>query len=117
MESILDQELEPNFRPKPPCKCPRLAKLADRQLAQEICKHKPPTSDNNQDRQTTNGNIPSMVRKMHLQAQKWPRPQQTHRKINARSDWSDWDDGKDNQERSNPIGIDNTSDQEANIDA
>ena len=28
--SILDQNLEPNFRPKPPCKCPKLAKLTDK---------------------------------------------------------------------------------------
>ena len=53
---------------------------------------------------------------MQLQAQKWPRPQQTHRKIDVKSDWSDSNDGKDNQARSKPVVIDITSDQEANID-
>ena len=53
---------------------------------------------------------------MHLQAQKWPRPQQTHRKIYAISNWSDSDDGKGDQARSNPIVIDITPGQEANID-
>ena len=36
LESILDQDLEPNFRPKQPCKCPKLDKLADSQLAKEL---------------------------------------------------------------------------------
>ena len=27
LESILDQDLEPNFRPEQPCKCPKIAKL------------------------------------------------------------------------------------------
>ena len=36
LEFILDQDLEPNFRPKQPCKCPKLAKLADSQLAKEL---------------------------------------------------------------------------------
>ena len=52
---------------------------------------------------------------MQSQAQKWPRPQQTHRKIDQKSDWSDSDDGKDNQARNTPIVIDITSDQEADI--
>ena len=52
---------------------------------------------------------------MQLQAQKWPRPQQTQRKIDIKSDWSDSDNGKDNQARSKPVVIDITSDQEANI--
>ena len=75
-----------------------------------------PTSDSSQDRQTTNDNIPSTVRKMQLQAQKWPRPQQTHRKIDVVSDWGNLNDGKDNQARSDPIVPDIISDQEANID-
>ena len=113
MESILDQDLEPNFRPKPPCKCPKLAILANSQLTKEIDKQMTPTSDN---RQTTNDNILSTIRKMQSQAPKLPRPQQTYRKIDQKSDWSDSDNGKDNQARSKPIVIDITSDQEANID-
>ena len=53
---------------------------------------------------------------MQLQAQKWPRHQQTHTKIDQISNWSDSDDGKDDQAKSNPVVIDITSDQEANID-
>ena len=48
---------------------------------------------------------------MNSHAQKQP-----HRKIEVRSDWSDSDDGKDNQARSKPSVIDTTSDQKANID-
>ena len=29
LESILDQDLEPHFRPKHPCRCPKVAKLSD----------------------------------------------------------------------------------------
>ena len=47
-----------------------------------------------------------------VQAQKQSRQQQTHRKINMRSDWSDSDDGKDNQARGKPFVYDITSDQE-----
>ena len=32
LESVLDQELEPNFRPKYPCACPKVARLSDSQL-------------------------------------------------------------------------------------
>ena len=53
---------------------------------------------------------------MQAQAQKWPRKQQTHRKLNVRSDWSDSDDGKDNQAKGNPVVVDNTSDQEMDIE-
>ena len=67
LESILDQDLEPNFRPKPPYKCPKLAKLSDRQITQDTNKCKTPISNN---KQTTNDKIPSTVRKMQSQAQK-----------------------------------------------
>ena len=32
LESILDHDLEPNFRPKQPCRCPKVAKLLGSQL-------------------------------------------------------------------------------------
>ena len=109
--------MEPNFRPKSPCKCPNLAKLADKHKAQLASKHKAPNFDSSQDRHvTTNDNIPVMVTKIQAQAQKWPRKQQTHRKINVRSKWRDWDDGKDNQARGNPVVVDITSDQETDMD-
>ena len=81
LESLLDQGLEPNFKPKSPCKCPKLAKIVDKQKAQLASKHKAPNSDSSQERQTTtNDNIPMTVRKMQAQAKKCSRQQQTHRK-------------------------------------
>ena len=59
LESILDQDLEPNCRPKSPCKHPKLAKLTNRQITQETNKPKAPASNN---RQTTNDKIPLMVK-------------------------------------------------------
>ena len=53
---------------------------------------------------------------MQTQVQKWPRKQQTHRKINVRSDLSDSDDGKDNQAKGKPVVVDITSDYEMDID-
>ena len=54
---------------------------------------------------------------MQSKAQKQPRPQKIHRKIDVKSDWSDSSNGKDNQTRSKPVVIDITSEQEANIDS
>ena len=105
----------PNFRPKSPCECPNLSKLVDKHKAQLASKHKAPNSDSSQDRYVTpSDNIPVMVG--NVQAQKQPGKQQTHRKINVRSDWSDSDDGKDNQARGKPIVYDITSDQEMDMD-
>ena len=67
LKSILDTDLEPNFRPKPPCKCPKLAKLANIQLTKEINMQMVPNSDN---RQTVNDNIPSTIRKRQAQVPK-----------------------------------------------
>ena len=53
---------------------------------------------------------------MQAQVPKPPRPQQTHRKSDIRSDWSDADNGKNNQARGNPIVIDINSDHETNMD-
>ena len=78
-------------------------------------KHKAPNSDSSQDRYvTTNDNIPVMVRKK--QAQNWPRKQQTYRKIDQKSDWSDSDDDKDSQARGRSIVYDITSNQEKDWD-
>ena len=52
---------------------------------------------------------------MQAQAQKPPRPQQIHRKFDIRSDWSDSDDGKDDQARGNPVVVDIASDHDAYI--
>ena len=51
-----------------------------------------------------------------MQAQKWPRKQQTQMRISVRSDWSDSDDDKDNQVRGKPINHDINSDQEADTE-
>ena len=51
-----------------------------------------------------------------VKAQKHPRKQQMHRKINVRSDWSDLDDDKDSQTRGKRIVYDITSDQESDKD-
>ena len=70
LESLLDQDLEPNFRPKSPCKCPNLAKIGNQQEAKPAIKHKASTSNSSQGRQNTNDNIPITVRNMQVQAQK-----------------------------------------------
>ena len=44
---------------------------------------------------------------MDVQASKWPKPQETCRKIHHKSDCSDSEDGKDDQARSNPVDIKN----------
>ena len=99
-----------NFRPKSPCKCPNFATLVAKHKAQLVSKHNTPNSDSIQDRHgTTNDNIPVTFGKAQAQAQKWARKQQTHTKINMRSDWSDSDNGKDNQGRGKPIVYDITS--------
>ena len=53
---------------------------------------------------------------MQAQTLKWPRKQQTHRKINMRSDWSNSDDSKDNQVRGKPVVVDITSDHDMDMD-
>ena len=86
LESLLKQDLVPNFRPKSPSKCSNFAKLMDKHKTQLASNIKVPTSDSSQDRHvTTNDNIPVTVRKMQTQAQKCPRKQQTHRKLNVKS--------------------------------
>ena len=45
LESLLNQELIPNVRPKSPCKCPNFAKLVDKHWAQLAGEHKSANSD------------------------------------------------------------------------
>ena len=113
--SLLNQDLVPTFWPKSPCKCPNFAKLADKHKVHLARKHKAPKSYSSQYKHvTTHDNIPVVVGKM--QAQKWPRKQQTHRKINQRSDWSDLDNDKDSQVRGKSLIYGITSDQETDTD-
>ena len=67
LKSILDQDLEPNFRPKQPCKCPKLDKLANSQLTKELNLQMATTSEN---MENVNDNIPLTVRNMEAQAPK-----------------------------------------------
>ena len=109
------KDLAPNFQPKSLCKCPNFTKLASKYQAQLPSKHNAPNSDSSQDKHViTHDNIPVMVGK--IQAQKWPRKQQTQRKINVRSNWSDSDNDKDSKARGRPIVYDITSDQETETD-
>ena len=101
--SLLNQDLEPNFWTKSPCKCPIFSKLART--------HKVPKPSSSQAKHYTNpDNIP--VTGGLMQAQKLPRKQQMQKKIKMRSDWSDSDDDKDSQARGKPIIHDISSDQE-----
>ena len=79
LKSLLDQDFEPNSRPKSPCKSPKLDKIVDKQKAQQASKHKAPNSVSNQERQaTTNDNIPLTVRKMQAQAAKTAQTHNRH---------------------------------------
>ena len=62
LESILDQDLEPNFRPKQPCKCPKIARPSDSQFVQDS-KLKMTTNY----KETTQDNIPLTVWNMEMQ--------------------------------------------------
>ena len=78
LESMLDRNLEANFRPKTACKCPRIARMSDCELIQDIQLRRLRERDN---MTKTQVRCPSPSRRT-------PIP----------SDWSD-DDGKDNQAR------------------
>ena len=65
LELILDQDLEPNFRPKHPCRYPKIAKLSENQFIQES-NLKMTTNF----KETINNNIPLTVRNMEVQIPK-----------------------------------------------
>ena len=68
LESLLNQDLVPNFRPKSPCKCPNFAKLAYKHKVQLASKHKAPNSDSIQVKHvTTHDSIPVTVGKAQAQ--------------------------------------------------
>ena len=56
-------------------------------------------------KETDNDNIPLTARNMEVQAPKHPRPPKACREIKSEIRWSDSEEGKDNQARSNPIDI------------
>ena len=92
--------MEPNFRPKQPCKYPKIARLSDSQFVQDS-KLKITTKS----KEITQDNIPITVRNMENETPKQPRPPKPSRKIDHHSDCSDSEDGKDDQARVKPIDI------------
>ena len=93
LESILDQELQPNFRCKHPCTCPKVARMSDNQFIQDAKLKMTKETDKN--------NIPVTERTMETQDPKQSRPPKPNRKIP--SDWSNSEDGKDVQARAKPL--------------
>ena len=102
LESILNQDLEPNFRPKQPCRFSKVARLLDSQFIQHSG-----LKMNAHSTETTQDNIPNNVRDMEHQAQNESRPSKQSRRIDQHSDWSDPEDRKDDQARAKPVDIQN----------
>ena len=73
LESMLDRNSEANFRPKTTCKCPKIAKMSDGELIQDVKLRRIRQMD-------------SMTETQFRHSRRTPIP----------SDWSD-DDGKDDQ--------------------
>ena len=55
--------------------------------------------------ETIEDNIPPTVRNMEMQDPKQSRPPKPSRNTHHNSDWSDSEDGKDDQARAKPIDI------------
>ena len=90
LESVLDQDLQPNFRPKHPCTCPKVTRISDNEFIQDAKLKMAKEMDKD--------NIPVIDPKQ-------PRPPKPNRKIPHNSDWSDSEDGKDDQARAKPLDI------------
>ena len=78
LESVVDQNLEANFRPKTSSKCPKVARISDSELIQDTKLPNARQMDNATETQ-----------------ERPPKPDRTP----VPSDWSNSDDGKDNQAR------------------
>ena len=100
LEAILDHDLEPNFRPKDPCRCLKVVKMLDSQYVQEQ-KMKMAAKE------TTQNNISMTVKSKDMQDPKQSRPPKPTGKIPCNSEWSDSEDGKDDQARAKPFDIQN----------
>ena len=92
--------MEPKFRPKHPCRCPKVAELSDNEFVQDSKLKRTTIS-----KETVKDNIPATVRNMEDSVPKQPKPQKPCRQVDHNSDWSDIDDGKDDQARSNAIDV------------
>ena len=78
LESMLDRNVEANFRPKTTYKCPKIARMSDSELIQDVKLRK--------------------IRQMDNTTETQVRPPKPSRRTPIPSDWSD-DDGKDDQTR------------------
>ena len=78
LESMLDRNLEANFRPKTNCKCPKIAKMSDSELIQDFRLRR--------------------LRQRDSRTETQVRPPKPSRRTPIPSDWSD-DDRKDDQAR------------------
>ena len=78
LESMLDRNLEANFRPKTTCKCPKIAQMSDSELIQDVKLRR--------------------LRERVNMTETQVRPPGPSRRTPIPSDWSD-DDRKDNQAR------------------
>ena len=74
---MLDRNLEANFRPKSACKCPKIAGMSDGELIQDIKLRR--------------------LRERENMTEPQVRPPRPRRRTPIHSDWSDDDDGKDDQ--------------------
>ena len=101
LSTLLNQDLEPNYRPKTLCSCSSF------RLNRNQKEHNAPPTN-------TNNNTLTLVR-MTLTYNR-PRQQQKQKKVEMKSDWSpDSDNRRDNQARK-PIRHKTTSDWETNIE-
>ena len=96
LKRVLDQELQPNFRSKCPCTCPKVAKMSENQFVQDTKLKIAKEMDRD--------NTPLTERTMETQNPKQSRPSTPSRQISHHSDWSDSEDGKDDQARAKPLG-------------
>ena len=76
---MLNRNLEANFRPKNACKCAKIAQMSDSELIQDIKLRRLRERDNTTEPQVS--------------------PTRPSRRTPIPSDWSDDDDGKDDQAR------------------
>ena len=81
LKSLMDQKLEPNYRPRHYCTCPKVSKLSHIQVIQELQARHLEQTDNTS---------------LHGSQDTLPR---SSRRTSIPSDWTDDEDGKDNQAR------------------
>ena len=93
LETVLDQKIQPNFRPKHSGTCPNIATMSDNQFVQDAKLKITKETDKN--------NILVMEKTKETQDHDQSRPPKPDKKIP--SDLSDSEDGKDDQGRAKPL--------------